>query len=40
MGWFPINILVPLFAPLLVFAMLWALPMPQSNRESVLGLMR
>lgn len=35
MGWFLINILLPLIAPVLVLAMLKALPMPQSNRDAL-----
>lgn len=35
MDWFLINILLPLVAPILVLAMLKALPMPQANKEAL-----
>lgn len=35
MGWFLINILLPLVVPVLVVAVLKVLPMPQSNREAL-----
>ncbi|XLZ70528.1 hypothetical protein ABT364_00775 [Massilia sp. SR12] len=35
MGWFLVNILLPLIAPVLVFAILKVLPMPQANRDAL-----
>lgn len=35
MGWFLINVMLPLTAPVLVLAILRAFPMPQENRSAL-----